>query len=124
MRRLIPFLLCAASFAQVAQPTLRNLYTGVPYDTTGGVLTATPSPSVRRPANLFSVQMTLVGGTSASGQVEGSNDGTSWLPLQTSAFILTTGQSNGLVFNAPWYYVRFNCLTNVGGGTVVAVMTW
>lgn len=111
-------------YAQVSAPTLRNIYTNVPFDTTGGTATTGASGAMQRPAALFTVQATLVGGTTATGQVEGSNDGTNWFTLQTSPFSLTTGSSSGLVFQAPWYYIRFNCLTNVGGGKVVVLVAW
>jgi hypothetical protein len=129
MRRswlLIPLLACLPALAQIPTlpPVVRNIYTNVPNDVTGGVLTATPSAAMVRPASIFTVQMTLVGGTSATGQVEGSNDKVNWFTLQTSTFSLTTGQTAGLVFNAPWNYIRFNCLTNVGGGTVVVLVAW
>lgn len=121
------------SFAQQAQrfkvfyPNTSNYQ-----DVTAGTTSAVPSAAFPNPSTtltdsssqVFVVQMILNGGTSATGQVEGSIDGTNWESLMTGTFSLTAGQHAAIVFQSPFRYVRFNTLTNVGGGTVVALMSW
>lgn len=127
----IMLLLAVLPLAAQQSRGFKNLYSTAVYSTDGsgtdlttGTLTATPSAAFKLPVAQFTCHVALVGGTSATGQMEGSNNGTDWFTLQSSVFSLTTNTSAGLVFQCPWMYVRFNCLTNVGGGTVKVFVAW
>ena len=126
MRKLLLALVAvfALSLPLSAQSTgCVNMYSLTKDDITSGTASTGGSPTFARPG-LFVVQVVLSGGTSMTGQVEGSFDGTNWVNMQSVVFTLTTGQNGALVFQAPYKYVRFNTLTNVGGGTVIALISW
>jgi len=104
----------------------RNLFNlANPFDVTTGTTGTTPSTPIGNGGGqyTFCIHMRLIGGTTATGRMEGSNDGgLSWGTVQTADFSLTTNGAALQQITTTAGVLRFNPLTNVGGGTIVALM--
>lgn len=95
-----------------------------PGDVTTGTTGTTPSTPIGNGGGqlMMCVHMRLIGGTTATGRAEGSMDGgLSWGTLQGADFSLTTNGAALQQLTTTAQLIRFNPLTNVGGGTIVAL---
>lgn len=107
--------------------SVRNLANGIAGDITTGFANTTPGagfPNPAYPGGVLSVHVRLSGGTSGSYQLEGSNDGANWGSLQTSATSLASAGANSCQsYTSTHAFLRFNPVTNVGGGTIIALLS-
>lgn len=69
--------------------------------------------------NGYAIQATVrgAGAVSATVKIEASNDGNGWFELHSISLTGTGANTNGVVGNGPWGFLRAN-ITAVSGGLV------
>lgn len=88
--------------------------------TSTGAGAAAQAPVSEHPDFLRSFQAGMVGGTSATVNIEFSDDNRTWIVAGT--ITLAAGEADGLSSSVPWRFVRANVTAISGGGAVDAAM--
>lgn len=86
-----------------------------------GAGAAITPPVPENGAFLRAYQAGMTGGTSATVQIEVSNDNKNW--VIAAILTLTAGSAEGFSSVVPWGFVRANITAISGGGTVDASLT-